>query len=61
VKLDGTWRDLVPADGPIVVARSVRYELGNVTGRVARLRTRAPAGRLEEFLSCADAPPDWRN
>jgi mannose-6-phosphate isomerase-like protein (cupin superfamily) len=52
VKLDGTWRDLVPADGPIVVARAVRHELKNESGRLARLRTRVtPAGRLEEFLT----------
>jgi mannose-6-phosphate isomerase-like protein (cupin superfamily) len=52
VKLDGTWRDLVPSDGPVVVARSVRHELKNESGRLARLRTRVtPAGRLEEFLT----------
>ena len=52
VKLDGTWRDLVPADGPILVARNVRHELKNESGRPARLRTRVtPAGRLEDFLS----------
>jgi mannose-6-phosphate isomerase-like protein (cupin superfamily) len=51
VKLDGTWRDLVPADGPILVARNVRHELKNESGRRARMRTRVtPAGRLEEFL-----------
>jgi quercetin dioxygenase-like cupin family protein len=52
VKLDGTWRDLVPADGPILVARNVRHELKNESGSVARMRTRVtPAGGLEEFLS----------
>ena len=52
VKLDGAWRDLVPADGPVVVARNVRHELKNESGSVARMRTRVtPAGRLEEFLS----------
>ena len=52
VRLDGTWRDLVPADGPILVARSVRHELKNESGRLARMRTRvAPAGRLEKFLT----------
>jgi quercetin dioxygenase-like cupin family protein len=51
VKLDGTWRDLVPADGPILVARNVRHELKNESGRPARMRTKVtPAGRLEEFL-----------
>src|SRR3712207_4407686 len=27
VKLDGTWRDLRPEDGPAVVAPNVRHEL----------------------------------
>src|ERR1044071_7962531 len=26
VKLDGTWRDLVPSDGPVLVVRGVRHE-----------------------------------
>ena len=52
VRIDGTWRDLVPADGPIVVAPGVRHELKNDSGRVARLRARVtPAGRVEEFLT----------
>jgi mannose-6-phosphate isomerase-like protein (cupin superfamily) len=52
VKVDGSWRDLRPADGPIIVARNVRHELKNESGRPARLRTRVtPAGRLEEFLT----------
>jgi mannose-6-phosphate isomerase-like protein (cupin superfamily) len=52
VKLDGVWRDLVPADGPILVARNVRHELRNESGAPARMRTRVtPAGRLEEFLT----------
>jgi hypothetical protein len=52
VKLDGTWRDLVPADGLVAVARDARPELANESGRVARMRTRVtPAGRLEEFLT----------
>jgi quercetin dioxygenase-like cupin family protein len=52
VKLDGSWHDLVPADGPILVARGVRHELRNESGRLARLRTRVtPGGRLEEFLT----------
>jgi hypothetical protein len=52
VKLDGTWRDLVTTDGPILVARNVRHELKNESGRLARMRTRVtPAGRLEEFLT----------
>ena len=52
VKLAGTWRDLVPADGPILVARNTRHELKNESGRPARLRTRVtPGGGLEEFLT----------
>ena len=52
VKLDGTWREIVPADGPILVARGVRHELKNESGRLARMRTRVtPDGRLEEFLT----------
>jgi quercetin dioxygenase-like cupin family protein len=52
VKLDGAWRELVPADGPLEVARNARHELRNESGRVARMRTRVtPAGRLEEFLT----------
>ena len=52
MKLDGTWRDLAPADGPIVVARNARHELKNESGRLARMRTRVtPAGRLEQFLT----------
>jgi quercetin dioxygenase-like cupin family protein len=51
-KLDGTWRDLVPEDGPIVVAPNVRHELKNESGTDARLRTEViPGGRLEEFLT----------
>jgi mannose-6-phosphate isomerase-like protein (cupin superfamily) len=52
VKLDGVWRDLVPADGPILIARNVRHELRNESDRLTRMRTRvAPGGRLEEFLT----------
>jgi mannose-6-phosphate isomerase-like protein (cupin superfamily) len=52
VQLDGVWRDLVPADGPLLVAPNVRHQLRNESGRPARLRTRVtPAGRLEEFLT----------
>jgi mannose-6-phosphate isomerase-like protein (cupin superfamily) len=52
VKLDGVWRDLVPADGPVLIGRNIRHELKNESGRPARLRTRVtPAGRLEEFLT----------
>jgi quercetin dioxygenase-like cupin family protein len=52
VKLDGAWRDLVPDDGPILVAPNVRHELANTSGREARLRTEViPARGLEEFLT----------
>jgi len=51
VKLDHSWRDLGPEDGPVRVARNVRHELKNESGRPVRLRTEVrPAGRLEEFL-----------
>jgi quercetin dioxygenase-like cupin family protein len=52
VKLDGDWRDLTPADGPVPVMPNVRHELKNESGRQVRLRTEVvPAGRLEEFLT----------
>jgi quercetin dioxygenase-like cupin family protein len=52
VKLAGTWRDLVPEDGSILVARNVRHELKNTSGHLAHLRCEViPAGRLEEFLT----------
>ena len=51
VKLSGTWRDLVPEDGPVVVARDTRHELKNTSGSQAYLRAKViPAGRLQEFL-----------
>jgi mannose-6-phosphate isomerase-like protein (cupin superfamily) len=51
VKLDGTWHELTPADGAVVVKRGMRHELRNDSGEPARLRTLVlPAGRLEEFL-----------
>jgi quercetin dioxygenase-like cupin family protein len=52
VKLDGSWRDLVPADGRLLVARTVRHELKNVSGRQAHLQSEVtPPGGLEEFLT----------
>jgi quercetin dioxygenase-like cupin family protein len=52
VKLDGTWRELRPEDGPVVVAPNVKHELKNTSGSQARLRTEVlPALRLEEFLT----------
>jgi quercetin dioxygenase-like cupin family protein len=52
VKLDGEWRDLVPEDGPVIVAPNVRHELKNTSGREARLRTEViPGGGLQEFLT----------
>jgi mannose-6-phosphate isomerase-like protein (cupin superfamily) len=51
-KLDGRWRDLAPADGPVLVARNARHELKNTSGSQARLRTEVdPAGGLQEFLT----------
>jgi hypothetical protein len=49
VKLDRTWRDLVPADRPILVARNVRHELKNESGRLARMRTRVTPTWIAEF------------
>ncbi len=52
VKLDGTWRDLVPADGPVIVAPGVPHELRNESGQQVYLRCEViPGGRLEEFLT----------
>jgi quercetin dioxygenase-like cupin family protein len=52
VKLDGTWRDLLPADGAVPVPRNTRHELRNVSGRQAHLMaTATPPGGLEEFLT----------
>lgn len=51
VKLDGSWRDLVPEDGRVLVGRNVRHELKNASGREAHLRAEViPGGRLQEFL-----------
>jgi mannose-6-phosphate isomerase-like protein (cupin superfamily) len=73
VKLDGTWRNLVPEDGPVLVGRNVRHELANTSGSPAYLRTEVkPAGRLQEFLeesaraaqeglySARNMPKSWR-
>lgn len=52
VKLAGDWRELVPEDGPVLVARGVRHELKNESGRRVALRAEVtPGGRLEEFLT----------
>lgn len=52
IKLDGAWRALKPADGPVEVAINVRHELKNESGSEAKLRTHVqPAGKLEEFLT----------
>jgi hypothetical protein len=51
LKLAGTWRDVVPEDGTILVGRNVRHELKNVSGSEAHLRAEViPAGHLQEFL-----------
>ncbi len=51
VKLDGTWRDLRPEDGPVAVLPNMRHELKNDSGRTVRGRTECiPALHLEEFL-----------
>jgi quercetin dioxygenase-like cupin family protein len=52
LKVDGTWHELTPADGVIVVAPGIRHELRNTSGCQVRLRTEViPAGRLEDFLN----------
>ncbi len=52
MKLAGTWRDLVPEDGRLLVARNVRHELRNTSGGQAYLRAEViPGGRLQEFLT----------
>lgn len=52
VKLDGHWRELTPEDGPVRVARNIRHELSNTSGREVHARAEViPAGRLEAFLT----------
>jgi quercetin dioxygenase-like cupin family protein len=52
VKIAGTWRDLVPDDGPVLVAPNVRHELKNESGQQLYARSRVvPGGRLETFLT----------
>ena len=52
VQVDGTWRDLTPADGPAVVERNVRHEVRNESGaRVVGRTEVTPPGRLIEFLT----------
>jgi quercetin dioxygenase-like cupin family protein len=52
VKLDGTWRDLRPEDGPVAVLPNMRHELKNESGRTVEGKTECiPALNLEEFLA----------
>lgn len=52
VKLDGTWRDLTPADGPVIVGPNVRHEVKNTGDRTVHARAEViPGGRLQEFLT----------
>ena len=52
VKLAGTWRDLTPADGVVLVERNVRHELRNESGREVLGRTEVrPPGKLVDFLT----------
>ena len=51
-KVDGSWRDLRPEDGPVTVARNVRHAIKNESSAQAHgLSKVVPAGRLEEFLT----------
>ena len=52
VKLDGTWRELTPDNGPVLVNPYARHALRNTSGATVRLRCWVtPPGRLEEFLT----------
>jgi quercetin dioxygenase-like cupin family protein len=52
VKVDGTWRELTAADGPVLVEPFVRHELRNTSDSTAHLRCWVtPPGRLEAFLT----------
>jgi mannose-6-phosphate isomerase-like protein (cupin superfamily) len=52
VKLDGSWRDQRPEDGPVHVGRNVRHELKNSSGASLYARSKVvPGGNLEEFLT----------
>jgi hypothetical protein len=52
LKVDGAWRELTAADGPVNVARGVRHELRNASGATAHLQCEVlPAGSLQEFLT----------
>lgn len=53
-KVDGSWRDVRPEDGPVVVARNVRHALRNESGHPAHGRAKViPSGGIEEFLTGA--------
>jgi len=52
VKLEGTWRELTAADGPVLVEPFVRHELRNTSESTAHLRCWVtPPGQLEAFLT----------
>ena len=52
VKLDARWRELMAADGPVLVEPYVRHELRNTSAGTAQLRCWVtPPGRLEAFLT----------
>ena len=51
-KAGGSWRDLTPADGVLLVERNVRHALRNESGREAIGRTEVtPPGQLIDFLT----------
>jgi len=52
VKLEGVWRELTAADGPVLVNPYARHALRNTGTEPVKLRCWVtPAGRLEEFLT----------
>jgi len=52
VKLDGSWRELRPEDGPVRVPPNTRHELKNESGSQLYAKSKViPGGRLEEFLT----------
>jgi mannose-6-phosphate isomerase-like protein (cupin superfamily) len=57
IKVAGTWREMEPEDGAVVIDAGSAHALRNRSGRPARLRAEVlPPGRLQDFLTeSADA------